>query len=921
MGDEHANLLLVALCFAPALEAASFTSRSIFFLGSAVIVRHHERATRAEPLVKGRTRMDRLIVAAIEAVVLTMAAGFPWCYAGAMPGSELILSGALALLLVLWALRMIASWRVAWEACPLALCLAGLFLLGVVQLIPLSPSSLRMLSPSAAELYDALLPTAREVLPFGQTIEPTTSPPGSTLSLYPGATRQELLRLLWVLVLYVVVRSNLNSTAHFRRLAWTSVVSGLLVSVFAFVQYFTSTPGMVFWTHQTAGAAFGPFVNRNHFAFYTNLCLGLALGLYLGRAGAKRTSVAGPQSVWSSWFASLEDPARLWLSVAMALMASAVCFCLSRGGLISLAIAAGLGLVLAIYQGRFVTRALPASAVVAALALLIWFGTERIERRISTLWKPELAADSRWPLWRSGLELALDFPLWGTGYGTFSTVEPMKRTNRIQSRLVAAHADNDYLEALVEGGLVRLVLSLVAIGVVLRLGWRTVKLSEDSMRRGLAAGAMIGFAAIVLQSFVDFGLHLPAIAILSTLVAAHLCMLDRPATVPLNRTQKKRLAKSFRPWPACGAVAAVGLAVVLVKTSLVAHEAQELRFAAQNASGAMQDRVPQLEQAGRLESDNAQLELELAVAHLEAFQIERTRPVAEQKPVITPEGWAALEKFGLDTIVKEAEQAPATPETAAARADAQARFDHLLPALQAAILARDDCPLLPGPHLWLALNAAAMDRADSQSTYLARAKLLAPADADLWYVCGVQEILAADQLESAWQSWRRSLELSDGHLADILDRSSGLLSTRELMERVLPDRAAVWLAAAAYRYPVGAKADERAPLDETSRRLMLERGLAMMPPGSSSTADDLRLRAHFEAALGDNNEAISALRLALFQEPGRLDWRMELAKLLGANGHSTEALNEVKIVLAHYPTLAEARNLANELTAKIARGN
>ena len=97
-----------------------------------------------------------------------------------------------------------------------------------------------------------------------------------------------MIRLLAVVLLFVVVRNNLAELGALRRLALAMLVNGSALAAFGLLQQFTSPPGTVYWTYPTLGRVYGPFVCKNHFAGYVNLCIGLALGLLL----ALRTSPA-----------------------------------------------------------------------------------------------------------------------------------------------------------------------------------------------------------------------------------------------------------------------------------------------------------------------------------------------------------------------------------------------------------------------------------------------------------------------------------------------------------------------------------------------------------------------------------------------------------------------------------------------------
>ena len=60
--------------------------------------------------------------------------------------------------------------------------------------------------------------------------------------------------------------------------------------------------------------------------------------------------------------------------------------------------------------------------------------------------------------------------------------------------VIVDHAHNDYLEALVEGGLALFVPVVVAVVLVFRLGLRAVRRPEDRPVGGLVLGALVGFA-------------------------------------------------------------------------------------------------------------------------------------------------------------------------------------------------------------------------------------------------------------------------------------------------------------------------------------------------------------------------------------------------------------------------------------------
>jgi len=64
---------------------------------------------------------------------------------------------------------------------------------------------------------------------------------------------------------------------------------------------------------------------------------------------------------------------------------------------------------------------------------------------------------------------------------------------------------------------------------------------------------------------------------------------------------------------------------------------------------------------------------------------------------------------------------------------------------------------------------------------------------------------------------------------------------------------------------------------------------------------------------GRRDDAIGAYRRALVLEYGRVEWRLELARLLNASGRRPEALREAQICLRLQPANEAARELVGEL--------
>jgi O-antigen ligase len=835
----------------------------------------------------------------MEAIVLALVALSPWAFGSVEPDSEFLLLAGVAVLLAPWGVRMLLEWRLRWAKCPVAFCLALLFLGGTWQLMSWSGEALAWLSPATAQLYEQLIPAQAEVLPLNQERPVVDPPPGTTITLYPGATQAMRLRLLAVFVLFAAVRTNIASAAALRRLALVALANGTLLALLGLMQFFTSPGNTIYWSYPTEGQVFGPFVNRNHFAFYLNVCVGLGAGLLLNRFHQLSRTRRGRDHapVGSTWGRTvpdrvnsalnlLLDPLALGMTCALALMLGSVVFCLSRGGFAALVGGAMACLMIQLapsrrsrHRGALLPLGLALLTLATmALALVAWFGLGPVAARLEKLWDDPGLPGGRTALWARTLPLVGQFPLWGTGYGTFRYLEPLHAADAEDAAREYIFAHNEYLEALVEGGLVRLIPSVLAVGLVAWLGYRAIRRQRGHSADGLALGAFFGFVTIALHSVVEFGLHIPAIALLATVLCAHLGALG-------GDEQGDYVFRYGGLAPVAGAATAVALGLVLLDQGWAAARAEPARRSAallrlQTDAESRQLRLAYLEIASALMPEDAPLRIRLAQAHVAIYE----------------DGIQALEKAGRGDDTAQAELA----------------VQHLVPALGHFLHARDLCPILPDPHLGIASHIEALEQAEPRGAYLERAKRLAPADPLLWYLYGLQD-LDDGRPEQAWPSWRRCLELSDHYRPVILDVSAQHLAPDEIIRRVIPDRPEVLLAAADYLYP-----EPKTPEAKEGRRRILERVLLLWEQGPAPlSANDLHLQAQVYRSLHRPEEALASLRAALDQEPLQVEWRFELAQLLAQQGLVQEAHRELLRVLdvrpLHAPALALRKTVARRI--------
>jgi O-antigen ligase/tetratricopeptide (TPR) repeat protein len=860
-----------------------------------------------------RRLASRLLSGVMEAGVLALVCLSPWAFGAVEPEHEFLVDLGIALLMPLWGVRLLIDGRLSWSKCPVAFSLAASVLLGVWQLTPLPRGLLGRISPVTARMYDRLLPAEPEVLPFGEPSGASLPPAGSTLSFYPGSTRQELARYLAILLLFVLVRNNIASPASLRRFGGAAFVNGSLLALFGLVQAFSADPETIYWTYPAPGATglFGPFINRNHFAFYMNVCVGLGAGLllsrYTGRSRMQGVGDATPAGARVSLDRRL-DPAVVGMIFALALMISSMVYSLSRGGFLALLGGSAFGLAIGLPRARWSAQGrIVLMTLVTALCLLAWFGYDRVVTRLGSFQDELKNRGGRLAFWSRALPLVKDYPIWGAGFGTYQFVEVLHRSDASHTDLLVDHAHNDYLEALVEGGLILFLSVMAAVVLIFRLGLRGIRCHQDQPLGGLLLGAMVAFTTVVIHSFSDFGMHIPANAAVVTVLCAQLCAGGRKRVGAAAEPAAGRepgdsdwYVLRFRGVaPVLGAVTAVTLGLVLACEGRRAHRAQQLRLTAfdveaSNAPTSHEQAFAALEAATRLVPEYARLHSEFAHAHLNVLQ-QQMEELAERRP-----------------RTAGAERGSVMAQDGSGQTDQdQLTRRHLVPALRHFLQSRDACPLRSAAHMDIAEYVDKFEKAEPRETYLERAKLLSPDDPELWERCGTLELLDG-RPDQAWVSWRRSLELSDSHLPEILDRSARLLAPDDLLRKVLPNRPDVLLKAALHLYPqVG-----------EGRRCFLGQALAILEKQPVALgAAELHVKGSIHRALGHPAEALAAYRAALDREPLQLAWRHELAELLYEQGQFRESFQELLKVQMLQPENNQVRALMDAVKRKIAEGS
>jgi uncharacterized membrane protein len=440
---------------------------------------------------------DRLIEGGVIALLIFT----PLAYGTVEPWSEALAELVVLSIAIVWLLAMLRQWELRVELPPGWLPALLFLALVAIQSLALPSVLVHWLSPDTAALT--------------RTAWAFTGGEASTmaLSLDAETTWRMALKLLALALLFLVVYNTYRTPDQVRRAIWVMIGMGALIALLGIAQRMTWN-GRFYWLGPEAPglSAFGPFVNRTHFAGLIVVIVPMALALVL--AGRRDRERRRYRRDWHerlrAWNSREAGPTSLipWLVL---LMGGAALVGGSRGGMLALLVAlllmVGIGARGPSGRGR---AGLIALAGVLIVFTGLWIGGDilygTVERLTEEISQPETSL--RLHIWADALLLWQRFPAFGTGLGTFGEVFPLART--LPAPVTFTHAESDWVQLLIDTGAVGLFLVLLSLGMVARTLLSRYQAADSRWTRGFALGGLVALAGAVVQGIANYNLAVMA---------------------------------------------------------------------------------------------------------------------------------------------------------------------------------------------------------------------------------------------------------------------------------------------------------------------------------------------------------------------------------------------------------------------------
>lgn len=861
---------------------------------------------------------------AIAAPLLAMLVTTPWFFGGVWNRTQSILLGVCGVLLLVDVALTFRTNRRRTPFIPAAFYpLIGGILLGLLQLWPLNADGANKFSPGAVQ-WRAAADYPEATTAQDSQIRPSHSRPRT---LYAPTTRENVALLLLVTSVFWLASRRFTGERTASLLFVGITVCGVAIALFALVQRFTWN-GQIYWTFPLSqgGGAYGPFVNRNNAGGFLNLCLAVGLGCYVWESGGGLKSLRNRQRQQFGPESAEFGAARLMIVGALVFIAGAIVASASRGSVASLAVA------MAVVTAGMLTRRGQRSQAIgvgiagaAAMALVVWLGQlEEVQARFTRLATGEEATDGRFLNWAEAAQALPDFWVLGSGLNTYRFVCPPFQ-DRFTSNRWHYYAENQYIQALVDGGLVGLVLLLLAISLVAYAIFSLYR-KGGSLNTALATMGSFALASQVVGGAFDFGLYLGANAILMATICGTVVgragqqifadreTLQKPFEQPTTRWQWLNAKESH-----VSTVAATSLVLLLgagfgalelfraADVEKIVEPAVQGKIDLERDENALVSSISVANEALRWRADDANGHRALSELWIQRYRVAAFRSLRQQQPWLDEEeSWQSSSLLRMNLNLRDQ-----TPEQRQ-EFESQVRSDKgsqslLQPAWNHAQRAQAACPWHPQTYLTLASLAPFVGGNPDSSEHLVRARLYAGGDPSLWYRIGLLEQVAG-RLEPALDSWKRCLKLSSQFENAILADLLGVVSMDQILA-ILPNdpRAKLTLA----RRLQADFPEEATTIAKTTLAMLADNGTIAMELDED---ERLALQAGLLQTLDDHPAAVGCWQKALALSPRRIDWRGELAKSLLANGDASQADNEVRKCLEQDPDSKLLRDLLQRTT-------
>jgi O-antigen ligase len=403
---------------------------------------------------------------------------------------------------------------------PAILILLSLFLILILfQLIPIPAEVMKIISPKTYELRHTLA-----VTPSQSAIRN----PYSTVSFLPFVTKVEFFKWLALSGFFLFLlfwRFPGEGSQEMNHFVIVVFLMGIFESLYGMFRFFSGQQAL---SPNEISSVTGTFINRNYFAGYLLMVIPLSMGFLLSRKSTRRIRIMD----WRQKLFTLDGKTIL---IAFGVMVTILGLLLSASRMGILSLLLSFTLISLFFKDPYgEKRFSKTSVLILSLAILwgVWIGLDTV---IGRFFNVSEDFKWRWMLWGNTAEIIRDFPVLGSGLGTFGQIFTMYRSFHIRN--LVTHAENDFLQLASEVGLIGIGILFVLFVLLFFKAISGIRSFSDSeSQRYIKIGGLVGILALMFHSLVERNLQIPSNAFLYTFLWA---LVLKPAILrPDGKTER-----------------------------------------------------------------------------------------------------------------------------------------------------------------------------------------------------------------------------------------------------------------------------------------------------------------------------------------------------------------------------------------------
>jgi putative inorganic carbon (HCO3(-)) transporter len=362
---------------------------------------------------------------------------------------------------------------------------AAFIILAGLQIIPMPEFLLALMSPKAHEIQ-----VMADVSTF-------------YFSLDPGQTGVSFFKLLAYFCLFICTLLLVDDEKRIKLLLTTMVAAGTIQAIYGTLEILLGAQQSLVFGLGVNESATGSFVYKNHYANFLMMCLAAGIGLMV--AGLQKDQVNSPKD-WMRSIVTAMLSSKALIRISLVIMVIALVMSRSRMGntafFVAMSIVGLIALVLVKQRSKGLTILIMSMFVIDLLIVSTWFGLEKVQQRLA---ETSLQQESRDEVIRDALPMVLDFPITGTGAGSFYSTFPAYKTTDVHAFYDQAH--NDFLQMTIEYGVPSVSILAFLVSFAFYQSARAMRHRRNSIFKGTSFACCMVIIGMLLHMTIDFPLQ------------------------------------------------------------------------------------------------------------------------------------------------------------------------------------------------------------------------------------------------------------------------------------------------------------------------------------------------------------------------------------------------------------------------------